>query len=126
MCEGLTRVRLSFSTHAHTGVMETPRLTTSTVAVLDVLLAASGDAPAWGLRICREADLGSGTVYPILDRLSEYGWITSWDESEPHPGRPPRRYYELTGGGRALARAAVDARQARRLRYRLGLSGGSL
>ncbi|MEU6259143.1 helix-turn-helix transcriptional regulator [Streptomyces sp. NPDC047043] len=105
--------------------MATLRLTTSTIAVLEVLLVAPVDSPAWGLRICRDADLGSGTVYPILDRLSERGWITSWDEGEPHPGRPPRRYYELTGAGRAQAQAALDARRARRGRFQFGLSGGS-
>ncbi|MEU5976355.1 helix-turn-helix transcriptional regulator [Streptomyces sp. NPDC047315] len=102
--------------------MSTPRLTKPTIAVLEVLLAATSDRPAWGLSICREADLGSGTVYPILDRLAERGWITSHTEGEPHPGRPPRRYYELTGAGRAQAQAALEARAARRLG--LGLAGG--
>ncbi|WP_078863872.1 helix-turn-helix transcriptional regulator [Streptomyces sp. AcH 505] len=101
-----------------------PRLTKPTIGVLEVLLAATGDTPAWGLSICRDADLGSGTVYPILDRLAERGWITSREESDPHPGRPPRRYYELTGTGRSLARSALEARRARRRSYGLGLAGG--
>ncbi|MFF3398266.1 PadR family transcriptional regulator [Streptomyces sp. NPDC002659] len=105
--------------------MSTPRLTKPTVAVLEVLLAATGDAPAWGLSICRDADLGSGTVYPILDRLAERGWVTSWNETEPHPGRPPRRYYELTGAGRLQASAALTARRARQRRFGLGLAGGA-
>jgi DNA-binding MarR family transcriptional regulator len=103
--------------------MTAPRLTKPTIAVLEVLLAAKVDAPAWGLSICRDADLGSGTVYPILDRLLERGWVTSYDEAEPHPGRPARRYYELTGAGRAQAQAALEARRARRLRF--GLAGGT-
>ncbi|MFF5808235.1 PadR family transcriptional regulator [Streptomyces sp. NPDC012746] len=94
--------------------MTIPRLTKPTLAVLDVLLNASSDDRPWGFRICADADLGSGTVYPILDRLSELGWITSATEETPHPGRPPRRFYELTATGRALAQAAIDARQARR------------
>ncbi|MER5212991.1 helix-turn-helix transcriptional regulator [Streptomyces sp. NPDC002838] len=105
--------------------MTAPRLTKPTIAVLEVLLAATDDAPAWGLSICREADLGSGTVYPILDRLLERGWVTSYDEAEPHPGRPPRRYYELTGTGRSQAQAALDARTARRQAFGFGLSGGT-
>ncbi|MFF3690702.1 PadR family transcriptional regulator [Streptomyces sp. NPDC002187] len=103
--------------------MSTPRLTKPTIAVLEVLLAATDDAPAWGLSICRDADLGSGTVYPILDRLSEYGWITSRNESDPHPGRPARRYYELTGHGRVQVLSALEARRARRA-VRPGLAGG--
>ncbi|MEW1903645.1 PadR family transcriptional regulator [Streptomyces sp. NPDC086147] len=103
--------------------MSTPRLTKPTIAVLEALLAATSDSPAWGLSICRDADLGSGTVYPILDRLSEYGWIASRSESAPHPGRPPRRYYELTGLGRRQAQAALEKRAVRRVR--LGLAGGT-
>lgn len=105
--------------------MSTPRLTKSTVGVLEVLLASTDDAPAWGLSICRDADLGPGTVYPILDRLEELGWVTGWEETAPHPGRPPRRYYRLTGAGRARSRAALDARLARQARFRTrpGLAG---
>ncbi|MFJ5027137.1 PadR family transcriptional regulator [Streptomyces sp. NPDC088560] len=103
--------------------MSTPRLTKSTIAVLEVLLASTDDAPAWGLSICRDADLGSGTVYPILDRLEERGWVSSRTETEPHPGRPPRRYYTLTNTGRSLAAGALEARRARQ-RHVLRWAGG--
>ncbi|MGW3152795.1 PadR family transcriptional regulator [Streptomyces sp. NPDC001089] len=99
------------------------RLTKPTIGVLEVLLSATADAPAWGLSICRDADLGPGTVYPILDRLTERGWITSREETGPHPGRPARRFYELTGSGRLLASEALQARRARR--FGLGLAGGA-
>lgn len=104
--------------------MSPPRLTKPTIAVLEVLLAATDDRPAWGLSICIDADLGSGTVYPILDRLAERGWVESWDETTPHPGRPPRRYYQLTASGRAQAQAALEARRALRQK-RFGLAGGT-
>ncbi|AZM50737.1 PadR family transcriptional regulator [Streptomyces sp. WAC 06738] len=104
--------------------MSPPRLTKPTISVLEVLLDASTDDPPWGLRICRDADLGSGTVYPILARLQERGWVTARDESAPHPGRPPRLFYELTNTGRANARAALEARKARQRRI-LRLAGGS-
>jgi DNA-binding PadR family transcriptional regulator len=103
--------------------MSTPRLTKPTIAVLEVLLASTDEDPAWGLSICREADLGSGTVYPILDRLEDRGWVTSRTEAEPHPGRPARRYYSLTGQGRQLATSALAARQARQ-RHVLRWAGG--
>ncbi|MFG3059023.1 PadR family transcriptional regulator [Streptomyces sp. NPDC048231] len=99
------------------------RLTKPTIAVLEALLAAVGGNPAWGLSICRDADLGPGTVYPILDRLAERGWVTSYEETGPHPGRPARRFYELTGAGRQQALEALEVRRARR--FGLGLSGGA-
>ncbi len=82
------------------------RLTKPTIAVLETLISATDDAPAWGLSICRDADLGPGTVYPA-----------------PHPGRPARRFYELTGTGRLQANQALEARRVRRLG--LGLLGGA-
>ncbi|MET9222344.1 PadR family transcriptional regulator [Streptomyces sp. NPDC003300] len=94
------------------------RLTTPTIAVIDALLAATTDTPPWGLSICRDADLGPGTVYPILDRLLNVGWVTTRDENSPHPGRPARRYYQLTGTGRAQAHAALQARRNRQQAYR--------
>ncbi|MEU4168842.1 PadR family transcriptional regulator [Streptomyces sp. NPDC026665] len=99
------------------------RLTKPTIAVLEALLSATDDAPAWGLSICRDADLGPGTVYPILDRLTERGWVTSHEETGPHPGRPARRFYELSGIGRRTATEALESRKARR--FGLGLAGGN-
>ncbi|WP_233534874.1 PadR family transcriptional regulator [Streptomyces sp. CRB46] len=100
------------------------RLTKPTMGVIRVLLDAKPDAPAWGLSICRDADLGPGTVYPILDRLLERGWLRSWEETGAHPGRPARRFYEFTGVGRAQALAALEARNARRARFSLRPAGG--
>ena len=54
--------------------------------------------------------LPSGTVYPILRRLEAEGCVRSrWEKDgvARKEQRPPRRYYELTAGGRAMA---VDAR----------------
>ncbi|MEE4546356.1 helix-turn-helix transcriptional regulator [Streptomyces sp. V4-01] len=94
----------------------TIRLSKPMIAVLQVLLTVTSDHPAWGLSICMDADLGSGTVYPVLDRLIERGWVTRRSETTPHPGRPARQYYELTGTGRAhaQAQAAPRARAERR------------
>jgi DNA-binding PadR family transcriptional regulator len=83
------------------------------IGVLNALLASTEEKPAWGLSICADADLGPGTVYPILERLTEHGWAASWEETEPHPGRPARRYYRLTDDGRARTLAALEARRTR-------------
>jgi DNA-binding MarR family transcriptional regulator len=95
-------------------VRDTPaiRLTTPTWMVLDVLIAAADDPP-WGYRICEEAGLGSGTVYPILERLEEAGWIEgAWETGQP-ASRPRRRFYTLTSAGRAGYSAAIARRQNR-------------
>ena len=94
-----------------------PRLTASTQAVLNSILAADDDDPAYGLRVCEETDLGPGTVYPILERLAEIGWLEStWEDGAPS-GRPRRRYYKITGKGRVELAAARAAREARKRRW---------
>ncbi|MFE9024577.1 PadR family transcriptional regulator [Streptomyces sp. NPDC007808] len=67
---------------------------------------------AWGLEICRVAELGPGTVYPILDRLAQHGWVTGRDETAEHPGRPARRFYELTDAQRDQVANALQVREA--------------
>ncbi|MEU5825625.1 helix-turn-helix transcriptional regulator [Streptomyces sp. NPDC047803] len=88
--------------------MRSIRLTRPTLEVIKVLLASTADNPAWGLKICEEADLGSGTVYPILERLVDAGWTTRYEEAGEHPGRPKRYYYELTAVGQSAARQARE------------------
>jgi DNA-binding PadR family transcriptional regulator len=69
------------------------------------------DAPrSWhyGYDLMKVADLSSGTLYPLLARLSDEGWLESrWEESA-HPGKPPRQLYRLTTTGRIQAREALE------------------
>ena len=53
-----------------------------------MLQTSTADDPAWALKICEEADLGSGTVHPILERLVDAGWATRYEESGKRPTRP--------------------------------------
>ncbi|MFD9411578.1 PadR family transcriptional regulator [Streptomyces sp. NPDC059989] len=78
--------------------------------MIKVLLTSSPEAPAWGLKICEEAGLGSGTVYPILERLVEAGWVARTEEVGEHPGRPKRYYYQLTGVGQVAAQRAKESK----------------
>jgi DNA-binding PadR family transcriptional regulator len=103
--------------------MASIRLTRPTLEVIKVLLASTPDSPAWGLKICEEADLGSGTVYPILERLVDAGWVTRYEETGEHPGRPKRFYYELTGAGRQAAYQARE-RKPRFFGLPTGTEGG--
>jgi DNA-binding PadR family transcriptional regulator len=97
-------------------------MTIPTQLVLRALLEEP-TAELYGLEIGAAAGLPSGTVHPILARLEHRGWLESrWEDIDPRAeGRPPRRYYRLTGAGvqnarDALARAYRPA--ANRLRLR--------
>lgn len=91
------------------------RLTRTTTRTLLAFL----DAPrSWryGYELMKVTDLSSGTLYPILARLTGDGWLESrWEESE-HPGKPPRQMYRLTAAGRVQARHALERAQASWLR----------
>ena|SRR5688572_16504354 len=91
------------------------RLTRSTARTL---LAFLGAPRSWryGYDLMKAADLSSGTLYPLLARLTEDGWLESrWEESE-HPGKPPRQLYRLTATGRMRARDALERARASWLR----------
>lgn len=83
-----------------------------TIPVQLVLRALLAD-PArevYGLQLCAEAGLPSGTIHPILARLEhEHGWLSSrWEDISPaEEGRPRRRYYRLTEDGAVRAREAL-------------------
>ena len=87
------------------------RVTFPTALVLQALL----DGHHHGFDIMDATGLPSGTVYPILRRLDAEGLVRSrWerDTLARREQRPPRRYYELSAGGRAFAAHAIS--QARR------------
>jgi DNA-binding MarR family transcriptional regulator len=87
---------------------ELPRVTAATLDVLDALLAA--DAATWGLRIIGATGRPAGSVYPILARLEERGWVTSFWEDEERRG-PRRRLYLLTDEATVAARALLRERR---------------
>lgn len=87
------------------------RLTKPLVTVLELLLDADDDG-CYGFEIIEQGKLGAGTVYPMLTRLEDSGWIESrWEEIDAAAaGRPARRYYKLTPTGRAEALTRLAAR----------------
>ncbi len=99
--------------------MVEPRLTPQTMKVIEALMERPG---ASGADICRATRLPSGTVYPILLRLENAGWLGSaWESGDPTKlGRPRRRFYHLSGEGAQAVRQAV--RQAASLFSGLALS----
>jgi len=68
-----------------------------------------------GYDLSQETGLPSGTLYPILVRLSDRGFLESKWEPAPEPGRPPRHLYRLTAKGSAYARNELEADEARAL-----------
>ena len=68
---------------------------------------------AWqhGYALMKATGLASGTLYPLLMRLSDEGLVDSrWQESEIR-GRPPRHAYRITVAGlRRLAEAGAERR----------------
>ncbi len=70
----------------------------------------------YGYDLMKVADISSGTLYPLLARLTEDGWLEArWEESEL-PGKPPRQLYRFTATGRIQARHALERAQASWLR----------
>ncbi|MEV0736696.1 helix-turn-helix transcriptional regulator [Streptomyces sp. NPDC050549] len=84
-------------------------MTLQTQLVLRALL----EDPArqrYGLELCELAGLPSGTIYPILARLEQFGWLeSSWEDPAVHEveGRPRRRFYGITQDGAEEAREAL-------------------
>jgi DNA-binding PadR family transcriptional regulator len=88
-----------------------PNSSKQTEAVLNALLAAR-DEWRHGYDLSRETGLKSGTLYPILMRLEQQGWLEAEWETEPAPGRPRRHLYRLTGMGVEEAQAIARTLQA--------------
>lgn len=90
-------------------------------ALLDVLAvlisAAEAGRSVHGWAIKKVTSLSGATTYKILDRLEDAGWITGhWeDPSVAVPGKPPRRYYDLTPSGAAAARSLLAERRPQAL-----------
>jgi len=52
-----------------------------------------------GYDLSEQTGLSSGTLYPILMRLSDRGLVESRWEPSQHEGRPPRKLYRLNAEG---------------------------
>lgn len=94
-----------------------PAVSRQTLAVLEQLLQGSEEW-SYGYDLSRSTGLRSGTLYPILIRLTERGWLEArWAEPE-RAGRPPRHLYRLTAEGRPAAVVVAEAKRAEESRVR--------
>jgi PadR family transcriptional regulator PadR len=85
------------------------RLRRSSAPTLALLSAMLERPRAWqyGYELAQMTRLKSGTLYPILMRLSDRGMLESkWQLSEK-PGLPPRHMYRLTVDGGVFAREQI-------------------
>jgi PadR family transcriptional regulator PadR len=84
-----------------------PRITGPTLKVLGEFFNQPTEQRS-GIEISRSTGLASGSLYPILFRLEEAGWLESeWEEVVPaQVKRPRRRLYRMTALGETSARAS--------------------
>jgi PadR family transcriptional regulator PadR len=92
--------------------------------VLDLcLLAVIDEGPAYGYEMTKRlrarglANVGEGSIYPLLGRLERDGLVDTYRSASN--GGPPRKYYRLSAQGQQVlatgvsewrgARDAVDA-----------------
>src|SRR4051812_25994949 len=90
-----------------------PRLTYSSLKVLRAFLDAFHDGVRTqlaGADVMRLASISSGTMYPLLYRFEESGFVEgSWETATPQElGRPQRKLYRLTAKGAEFARRALE------------------
>jgi PadR family transcriptional regulator, regulatory protein PadR len=70
-----------------------------------------------GWAIIKSTHRPGPTVYGVLDRLEDMGWVASrWEASDHDPGRPRRRLYWLTPQGELEAREVLRERRPEALR----------
>jgi DNA-binding PadR family transcriptional regulator len=76
-----------------------------------VLRALRDDPGTWryGYELAAEVGLRSGSLYPMLVRLSDRELLEARWEAAALPGRPPRHLYRLTARGIDYATANLTA-----------------
>ncbi|MBQ0855653.1 helix-turn-helix transcriptional regulator (plasmid) [Streptomyces sp. BH-SS-21] len=118
-------------------------MTEHTQTVLRALLGQGADGERrsailnkglYGLELSKTTDLPNGTLFPLLERLRQAGWVERKWEEDPtaaeREGRPRRRFFRLTDKGAeaaplALAAATATGLAAGRSAGRPGLAGGA-
>jgi DNA-binding PadR family transcriptional regulator len=85
------------------------RITGPLLKVLQVFLSQpTGELS--GADVAQVTKLASGTLYPLLMRLEDAGWLISeWEDVLPQTvGRPRKRLYTVTGLGLRKAKTAMS------------------
>ena len=102
------------------------RITAQFLALLITILTDS-EREWYGLELMEETGLSSGTLYPLLHRLVDDGWLARTRDAPSELGGTGRRLYKLVGTREAAAREIVASRarpaaeRRRALKPRAGL-----
>ena len=89
-----------------TCVTPSPGFSAPTLPVLAALCEEPSQCQH-GYALAKQTRLKSGTLYPILIRLTDRGPVEACWQDEPEPGRPRRHLYRLTAAGLASATKAL-------------------
>jgi PadR family transcriptional regulator PadR len=94
----------------YTGAMQDLDITPKMAKVLKVFLE-DPDQERYGFELMKLTGMASGSLYPMLARLEEAGWLTRGKEIiDPRAaGRPPRMNYTITGAAVVAARLQLAA-----------------
>ncbi|HEX4724960.1 MAG TPA: helix-turn-helix transcriptional regulator [Pseudonocardiaceae bacterium] len=89
------------------------RITKPLLDVLEVLLRALADQEEpHGWAIMKATGRSGPTVYGVLERLEQDGWIEGrWDDRPTEPNKPRRRFDRLTPTGVTSARDLLAERR---------------
>jgi len=88
--------------------MERNRRPSDHTASLLEVLSEKPHSWRYGYELSQITGLKSGTLYPILMRLSDRGLLDSQWQPAQQQGRPPRHVYRLTASGSAFARETLS------------------
>jgi DNA-binding PadR family transcriptional regulator len=89
-----------------------PQISPQSARVLAGFLAAP-DVWRYGHQAVRATGLARGTVYPMLRRFADAGWLeVQYETHDPTVRHRPRIYYRLTADGRVAARTALVGKAA--------------
>jgi PadR family transcriptional regulator, regulatory protein PadR len=82
------------------------------------VVAVLADTYDWrhGYDLMAQAEVKSGTLYPLLMRLEAQGLLEARWVDSPQAGRPPRHVYRLTGAGRDWVASLAEPLTALRAR----------
>jgi DNA-binding PadR family transcriptional regulator len=93
---------------------EIPRVSKIEMLILGLLVDAAGKE-LYGLEMIERSagKLKRGSIYVVLQRMAEKGYVESREEARPAPEIGiPRRLYSITGLGKRLFVAGQAAREA--------------
>ncbi len=99
------------------------RVTLPTLQILAAFMSDLSRDDWYGRALSVHTGLGSSTVLQCLYRLENWGWLESrWEDRDvaTRDGRPPRRFYRLTGVAQQEATALLAERFKGQLRFAPG------